>query len=132
MAIYSSEFTENRFQVQLENLQEYWTNLDGNACICSVTDTLWNLKVQSHLSKVFKLAKLILALPATNATSEETFSLLKLSESYLRSTMKQSRLNHLMILSVYKNQLDQLDLTKIASDFINKNDTRKPIFGRFN
>ena len=30
--------------------------------------------------------------------------------------MKQSGLNHLIILSAYKNQLDQLDPTKIASD----------------
>ena len=45
--------------------------------------------------------------------------------------MKQSRLNHL-ILNAYKNQLDQLDLTKTASDFISKNDARKHIFGKFN
>ena len=32
-----------------------------------------------------------------------------------------------MDLSAHKNQLDQLDLTKIASDFINKNDARKHI-----
>ena len=37
-----------------------------------------------------------------------------------------------MALSAHKNQLDQLDLTKIASDFINKNDARKHIFGKFN
>ena len=132
IAIYSSDFDENRFQVQLENLQEYCTNFDGNTCICSVTDTLQNLKVQSHVSVVFKLMELILELPATNATSKRSFSLLKLIKSYLRSTMKQSRLIHLMILRTYKNQLDQLDLTKIASDFINKNDTRKNIFGTFN
>ena len=45
--------------------------------------------------------------------------------------MKQSKLNHLT-LSACKNHLDQLDLTKIASDFMNKNDTRKYIFGKFN
>ena len=39
--------------------------------------------------------------------------------------MKQSGLNHLIILSAYKNQLDQLDPTKIASDFANKNDAHK-------
>ena len=53
MAIYGSDFDENRIQVQLETLQDYWTNLDGNTCIRSVTDTLRNLKVQSHLSDVF-------------------------------------------------------------------------------
>ena len=37
-----------------------------------------------------------------------------------------------MILSEHKNQLNQLDLIKIASDFINKNDARKHIFGKFN
>ena len=122
MVIYISDFDENRFQVQLENLQEYCTNLDGNICIRSVTDTMLNLKVQSHLNEVFELTKPILVLPATNATIERTFRLLKLIKSHLRSTMKQSRLNHLPILSAYKNQLDQLDLTKIASDFISKND----------
>ena len=37
-----------------------------------------------------------------------------------------------MILSAYKNQLGQLDLTKIASDFINKNDARKHVSWKFN
>ena len=132
MAIYDSDFDENRFQVQLETLQEYCTNLDGNTCIRSITDTLWNLKVLSHLSEVFKLTKLILVLPATNTTTERALSLLKLIKSYLRSTMKERRLNHLMILRTYKNKLDQFDLTKIVSDFINRNDARKNIFGKFN
>ena len=67
-----------------------------------------------------------------NATREKKFSLLKLIKSSLQSMMKQSRLNHLMILSAYKNQLYQLDLTKIASDFINEGDVRKHIFVKFN
>ena len=36
--------------------------------------------------------------------------------------MKQSRPNHLMILSEYKSQLDQIDLIKIASTFVDKNE----------
>ena len=67
-----------------------------------------------------------------NATREKKFSLLKLIKSSLQSMMKQSRLNHLMILSAYKNQLDQLDLTNISSDFINKNDARKHISRKIN
>ena len=38
--------------------------------------------------------KIILVIPATNATSEHSFSALKRIKSYLRSTMSQSRLNH--------------------------------------
>ena len=48
------------------------------------------------------------------------------------TTMKQSWLNHLMALSGHKNQLGQLDLTKTASDLIDKNDARKHIFCKFN
>ena len=100
MAIYGSDFTENKLQVQLKTLQKHY-----NTCIRSVTDTLRNLKVKIHLSEVFKLTKLILILPAINTTSERTFSLLKLIKSYLQSTLEQSRLNHLMILSAYKNEI---------------------------
>ena len=45
MAVYGSNFDENRFQVQVETLQKYFTNRYGNTFICSVTDTLRNLKV---------------------------------------------------------------------------------------
>ena len=111
-----------KIDFKLETLQEYCTNLYGNACTRSVTDTLRNLKVQSYLSEVFNLTKVILVLPATNVTSERTFRMLKLINSYLRSKMKQGWLNHLTIFSVYK----------IASDFINRNDAPKHIFGEFN
>ena len=87
MAINGSDFNENRFQVQLETLQEYCTNLDGNIWIRSITDTLQNLKVQSHLSEVFKLTKLILVLPATSVISKRIFILLQLIKNYLRPTM---------------------------------------------
>ena len=80
MAIYGSKFNEDRFQVVLETFQDYCTNLDSDICICSVTDIL--RKVQGHHSEVFKLTKLILILRVTNATSERTFSLLKLIKSY--------------------------------------------------
>ena len=80
MAIYGSKFNEDRFQVVLETFQDYCTNLDSDICVCSVTDIL--RKVQGHHSEVFKLTKLILILRVTNATSERTFSLLKLIKSY--------------------------------------------------
>ena len=36
-----------------------------------------------------------------------------------------------MILSAYKSQFDQIDLTEIASTFVDKNEGRRCIFGRF-
>ena len=73
----------------------------------------------------------MMVMPATNSTSEKTFSLLKLIKTYLRSTMRQGRLNHLMILSAYRNRLDEMDLRKVASIFVQKNNGRRHTFGKF-
>ena len=133
METYACDFDKNRFHAQLETLNEYCKEINQSDVFClrTVVNVSRRPEVKSHLSKVVKLAKLILVLPATNATSERTFGLMKLIKSYLRATMKQSRLNHLMILSSYKSRLDQLDLSKIASSFISVNDERRHTFGRF-
>ena len=70
------------------------------------------------MSKVVKVVELLLAVPATNVTSERSFSILCLINQYLRSTMTEAQLNHLMICSIYKERMDTLDLRKVANYFI--------------
>ena len=41
-------------------------------------------------------------MPATSAVSERSFSALKRVKTYLRSTVGEGRLNHLMVLHVHK------------------------------
>ena len=123
-------FDDNRFQVKLETLSEYCKEFDIIS-VRTTAEVLKNLKVRSHLTVVIELAKLILVMPPTNPTSERSFSLLKRIKTYLRSTMKQSRLNYLMILSAYKSQLDQIDLIKIVFTFVDKSQGRRCTFGRF-
>ena len=57
-------------------------------------------------SQVFVLMKLLLVMPATNASSERSFSALRRIKTYLRSTMAQLRLNNLMVIHVYKDEAD--------------------------
>ena len=45
--------------------------------------------------------------------------------------MNQQRLNHFMIASIYKESLDDMDLTSIANDFVSGNEHRSHIFGKF-
>ena len=75
--------------------------------------------------------KLILVMPAMNATSERSFSALRRIKTYLRSTMKQERLNSLIVLHVHKDLIDALDLSQVANEFVEGNDTRKQRFGKF-
>ena len=53
-----------------------------------IAEVLQNLKVRGQLSKVTKLAKCILVMPAANATSKRSFRLLKLTKTYLQLIMR--------------------------------------------
>ena len=83
------------------------------------------------LSEVVIVLKLVLVLPSTNAQSERSFSKLKLVKDYLSNTMKQERLNHLMICNIYKEELDNLSLSEIGNEFVDRNPRRFETFGVF-
>jgi len=52
--------------------------------------------------------------------------------SYLRSTMGQERLNHLMLLHLHKEKLDDFDFVYIANEFVKGCEHRLSFFGKFN
>ena len=81
------------------------------------------------MSQVSQLVRLLLVMPATNAGSERSFSAVRRIKTYLRSTMTQQRLNHLMLLHVHKSHTDSLNLVDVANDFNAGNDHRKHMFG---
>ena len=70
------------------------------------------------LSQVVIAMKLLLIMPATNATSERSFSALRRVKNYLRNTMCQQRLNNLMVLHVHKELTDSIKLEEIANEFV--------------
>ena len=45
--------------------------------------------------------------------------------------MSQQRLNHLMICSVYKDELNELNLIDVLKEFSTASDTRKSRYGTF-
>jgi hypothetical protein len=62
----------------------------------------------------WKILELVLLLPVTNATSEQSFSKMKLIKTPIRSTMSHEPLNHCMIFSTHTEKVDKLNLTKLA------------------
>ncbi|KAH3831615.1 hypothetical protein DPMN_104886 [Dreissena polymorpha] len=52
----------------------------------------------------------VLVMPATNATSERSFSALRRLKTYLRTSTTQERLTHLMTLHVHRCATDAMDL----------------------
>ena len=126
-----SEFQREQLPQQLEQFSTACRQVEEKD-FPSLLDVVkqMNTYEKAHISQVIELFKLILVLPATNASSERSFSLLRLVKSYLRATTGQGRLNHLMILSAYKENVDELNLKDVAREFIHKNDTRISLFGK--
>ncbi len=69
-------------------------------------------------------------MPATNASSEGSFSGLRRVKTYLHATMSQERLNNLMILHVHKDKTDILDMKYLLNEFVDS-DHRSYIFAKF-
>ena len=45
--------------------------------------------------------------------------------------MKQARLNHTMVLHIYTEMLDNLDLNSIVNEFVQGSEHRLTVFGKF-
>ena len=88
-----------------------------------------SLTVREMLSECMKLCKLIICAPTSIATSERSFSHLRYIKNYLRSTMGQPRLTHLMVLHVHRAESRNLDKYDILQEFIQKCSKRKLVFG---
>lgn len=129
---YGSDLDAYRLDGQLQILSQHYKNHSGAVTFEMVKGYLKELSTaqQSFYSEVITVAKLLLVLPATNASSERVFSAMRRIKSYLRATMNQTRLNHLMVLHVHKTYCDNLNLVGIANEFVN-NEHRMKLFGKF-
>ena len=72
------------------------------------------------LCKAFQHVAHCSDIQVTSATAERAFSALRWLKFFLRSLMTQSRLNHVMLLHIYEERTDNIDLTAIAKEFVSR------------
>ena len=83
------------------------------------------------LREVHKLSRMYLTLPVASTTSERTFSALRRLKNYIRSTMKQDRLNNCLQIHFHESITDTLDTVQIAKRCACANEQRKGHYGKF-
>ena len=127
--LWGDELNMDLLESQLHILAAHFS--ENNALLSSIAEYLSSLPSQHFLSEVVTMMKLILVAPATNATSERSFSTLRRLKTYLRSTMSQERLNHCAILTIMKEECDGLDLNNVGKDFAEGHQHRMDVFGKF-
>ena len=87
-------------------------------------------KIWSLIPEVMSLVKIILVMPATNASSEHAFSALRRVKSYLRTTMLNNCLSHLMTCTVHK-LVKELNIKQVTNDFVDRVERHSSILGPF-
>ena len=121
-SLYDKDLNYQNLEIQFQTIASSVKDDLSLGGIVSYLKTL-SSAARSIYSEIVTLVELILVMPATNATSERTFSALRRIKSYLRTTMSQQRLNNLMVLFIHRDSLDEMDLEEVADEFISAKDT---------
>jgi hypothetical protein len=74
--------------------------------------------------------RILLTVLVMVASAEQSFSKLKLLKTYMRSTMRQERLNGLATIALENDVLEKIEYEDIIEDFISKNAIRMMLFNR--
>ena len=134
---YQDDIDKYQLQSQLPLLQSLVNtqlrSKENELSIRFIANTLSDLSraQQGAFSQVFVVMKLLLVMPATNSTSERSFSAFRRVKTFLRLSMRQMRLNNLMVLHVHKDLTDSLDLCHVGNEFVGGKEVRMRLFGKF-
>lgn len=72
--------------------------------------------------------RISLTIPITVASTERSFSKLKILKSYLRTSISQDRLNGLALMAIENEFLEELDVETLIGDFASKHVNRMLLF----
>jgi hypothetical protein len=127
---YSDDMDFYLLQTQLQMLPSLFKGQAQSVTLVDVFRVFQSSSVakQQLFSEVKKLVTLLLLLPATNAGSERAFSTLRRVKSYTRSTMLQSRLNHVMLAVTHRSLITDQLVQTVMKQFIQKTQQRMNLF----
>ncbi len=120
-SFYHSDFNAAQLHLHLDILASNFPDNDrASASVMDIKEYVQKMSVPQRqlIAEVSTLLQLFLVLPSTNAISERSFSALRRVKNYLRSSMTQERLNHLLLLHAHKQLTDSMDLIAVANDFV--------------
>ena len=126
---YGSDLDKNMLEPQLLTYKLLFKNFKEKVTLKDVIETMEKSVTSVLLSEICTVLKLILILPATNSQSERVFSSMKNVKTSVRSSMNQNRLNHIMLMSVHKEETKNMCLEEVADQFIAMNEKRRSDFG---
>ena len=130
LAAFYAELREDRLKLHFDMFRDIC--LQRKLDIRSVYDIVeflrTNTGLRELLSELTLLLRLFLTIPITTCSAERSFSVLRRLKTYLRSTLSQTRLNHLSVLHCYQELVDRLQVDDIYKEFVSRNEQRQRTF----
>ena len=123
-----AEFDSDTLQIKRFVLAEPYLSFRQGE---DVGDTLHNVVFLKKNKNIWSLIPIIPVMPATNASSECVFSAMRRVMSYLHTTISNNRLNHLMMCTVHKELVKELNHKQVTNDFGDRVERHSSIFGHF-
>ena len=113
--MFYTEFDSDTIRIQLSTLGEsYHSFRKVKGVIHSIMSLIFLKRTKRYGPSYQTLVKIILVMPAINASSERAFSALRRVKSYPCTTMSNNRLDHLMICTVYKELVKELNFKQVT------------------
>jgi hypothetical protein len=94
-----------------------------------ILNTIKSYWEEGGFQTVWIAYRILLTISVTVASTEMSFSKLKLIKTYLRTTMSQKRLSGLVIISIENEYLDKLNYDDLIEEFASKNARRSNFLG---
>jgi hypothetical protein len=85
----------------------------------------YNSHLCNALQNLYKVYQIFLTLPVSSASAERSFSKLNINKSFCRSSMGQSRLSNLAILSIENDRSELIDFEKAIDTFVSMKKNRE-------
>ncbi|GJU47369.1 zinc finger MYM-type protein 1 [Tanacetum coccineum] len=118
-----SDINANVLYVELRSLNNYLPTENMRPL-----DVLNFLKQDDCYPNAISAYRVLLTIPVIMASTERSFSKLKLLKSYLRSTMSQERLNGLALIAIENDILESVNYDDLINNFASKNARRIALF----
>ncbi|KAL5758514.1 hypothetical protein ACOSP7_021125 [Xanthoceras sorbifolium] len=123
MKFYSQDFDKNDIEDMRRQLNHYRFDVlcspgfQNFTSLSELCQCLAETKKSEHYTSIDKLIRLVLTLPVSTATTERTFSAMKLVKTPLRSKMEDDFLTDCLVVYIEREIVDTIDLKYIINEF---------------
>lgn len=133
---FGDDLNEARLQLHLSMLRDLCHyNIPTPLTVTCIGDVVKLLQKNDGWKDLFPevvtFLRLFLTLPVTTCTAERSFSCLRRLKTFLRSTMKQERLNHVAVLHCHRECAEAIDIENVCNTFVARNEMRSRTFATF-